>query len=172
MLLHRGRDGHAGCITGTHLAQLILFLHLPALVEMAQPDADLQPSIKLLLWVGFSRRQGGSLDAKLHAGFLRRHLVARAAISAQTKRSALCTSQKTDLVFQLSFPAAPPLLEDFSQLVEAGVVKVEDFILALSAGDHQLPARTGVVTGKSQGDLRVRSNQCNSLAARRDLWLT
>lgn len=68
------------------------------------------------------------------------------------KSTAPRKAQKTNLVFQLSFPAAPPLLEDFDQLIEAGVMKVKDFILALSAGYHQLPARTGVVTDKSQGD--------------------
>lgn len=65
-------------VTGSHLAQFILFLHLPALVEVAQPDANVQPSVQLLLWVGFSRGHGGPLDAELHAGFLSRHLVAGA----------------------------------------------------------------------------------------------
>lgn len=73
----------------------------------------------------------------------------------RTKRTAPCETQKTNLVFQLSFPAAPPLLEDIGQLIEAGVMKVKDFILALSAGYDQLPARTGVVTEQSQGDLSV-----------------
>lgn len=74
----------------------------------------------------------------------------------RTKSTAPCKGQKTNLVFQLSFPAAPPLLEDFEQLIEAGVMKVKDFILALSAGYHQLPARAGVVTKKSQADLSVQ----------------
>lgn len=43
-----------------------------------------------------------------------------------------------DLVLELSLPAALPLLEDFGQLVQAGVVEVKDLVLALSAGDHQL----------------------------------
>lgn len=90
----------------------------------------------------------------------------------RTKRSAPCKTRKSNLVFQLRFPAAPPLLEDFDQLIEAGVMKVKDFILALSAGYHQLPARTGVVTEKGQGELSVHQKQRNSIVARRDLQLT
>lgn len=105
--------------------------------------------MQLLLWVGFGGRQAGPLDAELHAGFLRRHLLATAAISGFSPElrepCERAGANRANLVLQLGLPAAPPLLEDFQQLIQAGVVKVEDFILALSSGDHQLPARTGVV---------------------------
>lgn len=43
---------------------------------------------------------------------------------------------KPDLVFQQSFPAALPLLEDFSQLIKTTMMEMKDLILALSAGYH------------------------------------
>lgn len=51
------------------------------------------------------------------------------------------------LVFELGLSAALPLLEDLSQLVQTCVVEVEDLILALSAGNHQLTTVTRLITG-------------------------
>lgn len=50
------------------------------------------------------------------------------------------------LVSQVRLSAELPLLEHFTQLVQAAVVEVEDFVLALSAGNHQLAAGAGLVT--------------------------
>lgn len=58
-----------------------------------------------------------------------------------------------DLVLELSLPAALPLLEDFGQLVQAGVVEVKDLVLALSAGDHQLATGARLVATVEQGML-------------------
>lgn len=51
-----------------------------------------------------------------------------------------------NLVFELGLAAVLPLLEDFSQLVQACVVKVQDLVLALPTGDDQLATGTGLVT--------------------------
>lgn len=120
---------------------------------MTQPGADVQPPMQLLLRVGFGRRQGGPLDAELHAGFLSRHLVGRRQTSQRRFQDEAKNLQtgRPNLVFELSFPATPPLLEDFGQLLQAGVMKVKDFVLALSARYHQLPACTSVVTEECQG---------------------
>lgn len=55
-------------------------------------------------------------------------------------------SVQPDLIFKLSLPAALPLLEDLSQLVQTSMMEVEDLILALSAGYHQLPTGTCLIT--------------------------
>lgn len=56
----------------------------------------------------------------------------------------------TYLIFNLSFPAALPLLEDLGQLVQAGVMEVEDLILALSTGDHKLATSARLITATTQ----------------------
>lgn len=38
-----------------------------------------------------------------------------------------------------------PLLKYFTQLVQTAVVEVEDFVLALSTGDHQLATGAGLI---------------------------
>lgn len=55
-----------------------------------------------------------------------------------------------DLIFGLRLPAALPLLEDFRQLVQAGVVEVKDLVLALPAGDHQLATGARLVATADQ----------------------
>ena len=54
-----------------------------------------------------------------------------------------------DLVFELGLPAALPLVEDLGQLVQASVVEMEDLVLALSAGDHQLPTGARLITARA-----------------------
>lgn len=79
------------------------------------------------------------------------------------KPNEVCTTS-ADLIFELSLPAALPLLEDFSQLVQAGVVEVEDLVLALPAGDHQLATGAGLIATAEQ-EMVIRTalfsaNQC------------
>lgn len=38
--------------SSAHLAQLVLLLHLAAVVEVAQPGSYVQPPVEPLLWVG------------------------------------------------------------------------------------------------------------------------
>lgn len=156
----------------THLAQLVLLLHLAAVVEVAQPGGDVQPPVQLLLRVRLGRGQRGSLDGKLHAGFFKRHLTE----GVETLRRNLGEAEelprspiegfnvsglRPDLVFELSFPAALPLLEDLGQLIQAGVMEVEDLVLALSAGDDQLTAGARLIAErKKEEDMQRFTSQC------------
>ena len=58
----------------THLAQLVLLLHLSVAVEVPQPGVDLQPAVKPLLRVALRWWQHRSADGELHAGLLIHHL--------------------------------------------------------------------------------------------------
>lgn len=51
----------------------------------------------------------------------------------------------SDLVFELCLPAAFPLLEHLGQFIQPRVVEVKDLVLALSAGDDQLPTGAGLI---------------------------
>ncbi len=52
-----------------------------------------------------------------------------------------------DLVFELRLPAAFPLLKHLGQFIQPRVVEVKDLVLALSAGDDQLPTGAGLIAG-------------------------
>ena len=58
-----------------YLAQLVLLLHLAAVVEVPQPGGHVQPAVQLLLWVALCRGQGGPADGELHARLLITHLL-------------------------------------------------------------------------------------------------
>lgn len=49
------------------------------------------------------------------------------------------------LVFEVRLGAVFPLLKHVRQLVQAPVVEVENLVLALLAGDHQLATGAGLV---------------------------
>jgi len=51
----------------------------------------------------------------------------------------------SNLVFELCLPAAFPLLKHLGQFIQPRMVEVKDLILALSAGDDQLPTGTGLI---------------------------
>lgn len=50
-----------------YLAQLVLFLHLAQLIQVAEPRRHVQPPEQALLGVGLRRRQLGPSDGELHA---------------------------------------------------------------------------------------------------------
>lgn len=55
------------------------------------------------------------------------------------------------LVLELRLRAVLPALKHVGQLVQAAVVEVENLVLALAAGDHQLAAGAGLIAGPPRG---------------------
>lgn len=54
----------------SHLLQLVLLLHLAAVVEVPEPARHVQPLVRVLLRVGLRGRQLGPADGELHTRFL------------------------------------------------------------------------------------------------------
>lgn len=51
------------------------------------------------------------------------------------------------LVLEVGLCAVLPLLEHLGEFVQATVMKMEDLVLALPAGHHQLPTGARLITG-------------------------
>lgn len=62
------------------------------------------------------------------------------------------------LVLEVRLRTVLPALKHVGQLVQAAVVEVENLVLALPAGDHQLAAGAGLVAGPPRGG-GERSNE-------------
>lgn len=65
------------------------------------------------------------------------------------------------LVFKLSLPAALPLLENLTQLVQSSMVEVEDLVLALSAGNHQLATGARLIAATARERMRKTRHRSN-----------
>lgn len=67
------------------------------------------------------------------------------------------------LVLEVRLGAVFPLLKHVAQLVQAAVVEVEHFVLALPAGDDQLAAGAGLVAARpSQGEAEGSNEYVNA----------